>query len=72
MTIDSVPALILALGGEVAVARNLIVHASELRRWIDTGWIPNGWHLRLYLAARQQGHEIDLRLFELADWRWRI
>lgn len=61
--IGSIDELISALGGPTALGEHLGVGASAVSNWIARGYIPTGWHLRLYLEVERRGLSIDLSVF---------
>lgn len=66
MRIDTIEALIKALGGEWATADIVDTSVDEVRHWLALGRIPNGYHYRLDLAARRKGANVDPRVFGLS------
>jgi hypothetical protein len=61
--VRTVDELLLVLGGPDRVAELLNVENHDECMWLRTGRVPCGWHLRLYLAAKQLGYTVDARLF---------
>jgi hypothetical protein len=57
-----------AFGGTTVVARWLGIGHSAVSNWRKDQAIPNGWHLRFYLAAQDLGYRIDPRLFGAHVW----
>ena len=53
------------------MAANLNCTREEVASWVVRDYIPNGWHLRLYLAATDLGRTVDRAVFELDGWTWR-
>jgi hypothetical protein len=46
--LNTVAALIHAIGGHSAIAREFGIALDEPRRWELSGHIPPGWHLRVF------------------------
>jgi hypothetical protein len=65
MAISSISELVAALGGRRAVADLLKIEPHAVSMWSERGFIPSGWHLRLFTAVYAQGRSIDPALFEL-------
>jgi hypothetical protein len=63
MPIETLEAFVEALGGSHAVADYAQVENATVDRWLQHGHIPNGFHLRLYLVARDLGLVVDRRVF---------
>jgi hypothetical protein len=63
--IHSISALIDALGGRVEVAKYLGIIPEAVSNWHTRGFIPTGWHLRLYLECQRRGLSVAPSVFEL-------
>lgn len=55
----TVEELVAAFGGTKAMADWADVGMSAVSNWIAQGYIPRGYHLRLYLEAQRRGILID-------------
>ncbi len=65
--IDNVVKLVKALGGPTVVGEWLNIRTTAVSNWSSQGWIPPGWHLRLYLECLRRGLEVDPVLFGVTD-----
>ena len=55
----TVEELVAAFGGTKAMADWADVGMSAVSNWIAQGYVPRGYHLRLYLEAQRRGILID-------------
>jgi hypothetical protein len=62
--INTVAGLIQAMGGYSAVARDFGITIDEPRRWEILGYIPPGWHLRIYAKMLQAGRTLAPAVFD--------
>lgn len=60
LRIKSVRELVDAFGGTGKLAAFLKVVPSSVSNMLAEDYIPRGYHLELYLEARERGWEIDL------------
>lgn len=67
--IETVAQLVAAFGGTSALAGWADVVPSTVSNWKEQGYIPPGWHLRLYLECEQRGLRVSPDLFGLKDER---
>lgn len=67
MTIRTVDELIDAFGGPTAVAEWAGTEISAICNWKARGFIPTGWHLRVFIEVKKRGLDVDPRLFEISD-----
>lgn len=51
--------------GEHELAEFLGISVNAILNWRLRGYIPNGWHLRLYLEAQRRGWTIAPEVFDL-------
>lgn len=62
--------LIECLGGEQSVAKDTMTTIEGVRHWLESDFIPNGWHLRMFVRAVTAGHVFDQhgmdRIFSIA------
>ena len=56
--------LVECLGGEQRVARACDVPTSEVRRWLEWGELPRGFHLLLFVRAIIAGRRFDQRALQ--------
>lgn len=68
MIATNVKELIHAFGGTCAVAQWLDVGPSTVSNWKADNAIPNGYHLRIYLEAKQRGVSIDPTVLGFKKW----
>ena len=61
--IETIPALIEALGGPHAVADHYGVSSSQVVEWGRKDFIPTGWHHRFATRARKRGFQLSPDLF---------
>lgn len=65
--IQTIDQLVDALGGTGEVGEWADIGANAVANWIARGWIPPGWHLRLYIEANRRGLKLAYeRLFGLS------
>jgi hypothetical protein len=67
ITITTVPALVKAFGGTGQLAEFLEVVPSAVSNWIKEDYVPRGYHLQIYLAAKDRGLKLDLLTLGMAD-----
>lgn len=63
--VSSITELVAALGGTAKAARWAGVTQAAISHWTTRGFIPAGWHLRLFLEAERQEIEVDPAVFGL-------
>ena len=66
--ITSVDQLVDAWGGTNKFAEWADVGPSAVSNWKAQGYVPEGYHLRLFLDARARGLEVGPSLFGLKRW----
>lgn len=67
-TIETVSDLVAAFGGTGAMAEWLDVGPSTVSNWKALGFIPNGYHLRIYLECQARGIDIAPSVVGLREW----
>jgi hypothetical protein len=67
-SINSVEQLVDAWGGTNEFARWADVGPSAVSNWKAQGYIPEGYHLRLFLEARGRGLDLAPSLFGFKRW----
>ena len=63
--LKSVGEVIDALGGPTVVGERFNIGQNAVSNWKLRREIPPGWHLRIYLSVRQNGVDVDPRVFGL-------
>jgi len=66
--ISTVDQLVDAFGGTGRFADWCDVGPSTVSNWKALGYIPSGYHLRIYLEALSRGLQLSPRLFGFEDW----
>jgi hypothetical protein len=66
-TIATIPDLVKAFGGTGRFADFLEVVPSAVSNWIKEDYVPRGYHLQIYLAARDRDLKLDLAALGMAD-----
>jgi hypothetical protein len=66
--INSVGELVDAWGGTNNFAKWADVGPSAVSNWKALGYIPEGYHLRLFLEAKARGLSVAPSLFGLRRW----
>lgn len=66
--IKNVSELVEAFGGTGTFAEWADVGPSCVSNWKAEGYIPRGYHLRIYLEANARGLKVSPKLFELEEW----
>ena len=67
MTIRTIDELVEALGGPSYVAEWAGTELSAISNWKRRGFIPQGWHLRMWIEVRKRGLDVDPSLFEVSE-----
>lgn len=65
--LDTIEAVIDALGGDTAVAKWLDISQPAVANWKVRGHIPRGWHYRLVLRLQRMGYAIAPEVLGLTD-----
>lgn len=65
--IETVDELVAALGGSTEVGELLGLGRTAVEMWSTRGFIPNGWHLRLFLECGHRGLAVSPGLLDLPD-----
>ena len=63
--ISTITGLVDAFGGATEVAEFLGISAAAVSNWSLRGYIPTGWHLRLYLEGQKRGFSFAPEVFDL-------
>jgi hypothetical protein len=63
--IMSIDGLVAALGGPAEVGDLLGIGRTGVENWSARRYIPNGWHLRLFLICCERKISVDPKLFDL-------
>jgi hypothetical protein len=66
--IAKVDQLVDAFGGTSRFAEWCDVGPSTVSNWKALGYVPSGYHLRIYLEAQARGIVLSPRLFGFDDW----
>ncbi len=66
--ISTVDQLVDAFGGTGRFADWCDVGPSTVSNWKALGYVPSGYHLRIYLEAMARGLELSPRLFGFDEW----
>lgn len=66
--ISTVDGLVDAFGGTSRFAEWCDVGPSTVSNWKALGYIPAGYHLRIYLETRQRGLDLSPKLFGFHEW----
>ena len=65
--IETAYGLIEALGGAHACAEDLGVSPASVEKWAISGFIPNGWHLRLFGKVAAMRKTVSPTVFGFDD-----
>lgn len=63
--ITTIPGLINALGGAASLANELGVERQAVAMWVVRGFVPNAWHMRLFLLCCERTIALAPSLFDL-------
>jgi len=66
--IAKVDQLVDAFGGTSRFAEWCDVGPSTVSNWKALGYVPSGYHLRIYLEAMARGFDLSPRLFGFDEW----
>lgn len=67
-TISTVDDLVDAFGGTGEFAQWLDVGPSTVSNWRALGYVPNGYHLKVFLEAIERGHVLAPSVFGFKRW----
>lgn len=65
--LTSVNEVVDALGGPSAVGSHYGIGQSAVSNWILRGYVPPGWHLRIYLRLKRMGFKAHPSVFGLDE-----
>lgn len=64
--IETVDALIDALGGSAALGAALGIGRTAVEMWSTRGFVPNGWHFRLFVLCCRHSIRVSPAVFDLS------
>lgn len=65
--INSIEELIDALGGDTVLASELGISQPGVGNWKVRGFIPPGWHMRLFAELRKRGQTMNPEVFGMTE-----